>query len=90
MRVLAAGSRVGPYEVVAALGAGGMGEVYQARDSRLNRMVALKVLRPEYGSDPERRARFVQEAQIASNLQQPHIVTIYEIDQNSPARWRSI
>jgi eukaryotic-like serine/threonine-protein kinase len=62
------GIRLGPYEIITPLGAGGMGEVYQARDSRLNRMVALKVLPPDRMSHPERRQRFVQEAQLASSL----------------------
>jgi serine/threonine protein kinase len=55
---LTAGTRLGPYAIVAPLGAGGMGEVYQARDTRLDRTVAIKVLPPELGADPERRARF--------------------------------
>jgi serine/threonine protein kinase len=61
---LGAGAVVGPYEVVALLGAGGMGRVYQARDSRLNRLVALKVLSSAFVGDAERRRRFVQEAQL--------------------------
>src|SRR5260370_42521037 len=61
------------------LGAGGMGEVYQARDRRLKRMVALKVLPADRMGQPERRQRFVQEARLAANLQHPNIVTIYEI-----------
>src|SRR5437667_12030455 len=73
------GTRLGPYEILAGIGAGGMGEVYKARDSRLNRVVALKVLRADRMSDAERRRRFVQEAQLASKLQHPNIVTIYEI-----------
>jgi Tol biopolymer transport system component len=72
-------SRLGPYEVVALLGAGGMGEVYDAVDTRLHRHVALKVLPPHLVADDERRRRFVQEAQLASSLQHPHIVTIYDI-----------
>jgi hypothetical protein len=76
---LIAGSRLGPYDIVAPLGKGGMGEVYQARDPRLNRMIALKVLPPERMVQPERRQRFLQEAPLASNLQHPNIVTIYEI-----------
>ena len=76
---LAAGTKLGPYEVLSALGSGGMGEVYKARDSRLNRQVALKILLPDRMANPERRQRFVQEAQLASSLQHPHIVVIYEI-----------
>jgi len=77
---LAAGTKLGPYEVIAPLGAGGMGEVYRARDTRLGREVAIKVLPTDRLSDPTRRARFVQEARAASALNHPHIVTIYEIE----------
>jgi Tol biopolymer transport system component len=73
------GTLIGPYEIVAFLGAGGMGEVYQAQDPRLNRMVALKILPAALVVDEERRRRFVQEAQLASSLQHPNIVTIYDI-----------
>jgi Tol biopolymer transport system component len=76
---LSAGTKLGPYEVLSALGSGGMGEVYKARDSRLNRLVALKILLPDRVANSERRQRFVQEAQLASSLQHPHIVVIYEI-----------
>jgi serine/threonine protein kinase len=72
-------TRFGPYETVSFLGAGGMGEVYEAIDTRLNRRVALKVLPAHLGVDDDRRRRFVQEAQLASSLQHPHIVTIYDI-----------
>ncbi|HUL77493.1 MAG TPA: protein kinase [Vicinamibacteria bacterium] len=77
---LAAGSRLGPYEIVSPLGAGGMGEVYRARDTRLGREVAIKVLPADRLADQARRARFVQEARAASALNHPHIVTIYEIE----------
>jgi serine/threonine protein kinase len=77
--MLAQGAHIGTFEVIAPLGAGGMGEVYRARDSRLGREVAIKVLPAERLSDPTRRARFVQEAKAASALNHPHIVTIYEI-----------
>src|SRR5262245_59795006 len=76
---LSARTGVGPYEIVDLLGAGGMGQVYQARDSRLNRQVALKVLPSAIGADPERRRRFIQEAQLASSLQHPNIVTVFDI-----------
>jgi serine/threonine protein kinase len=72
---LAAGTRLGPYEIVAALGAGGMGEVYQARDTRLDRTVALKVLPPEVARDPERRQRFAREARAIASLTHPHLRT---------------
>ena len=77
---LSPGSRLGPYEVLALIGAGGMGEVYRARDPRLNRDVAIKVLPAERVSDEDRRRRFVQEAHAASALNHPHIVTIHEIE----------
>jgi Tol biopolymer transport system component/predicted Ser/Thr protein kinase len=78
--MLAPGARIGSFEIVSPLGAGGMGEVYRARDSRLGREVAIKVLPGDRLSDPSRRARFVQEARAASALNHPHIVTIYEIE----------
>jgi eukaryotic-like serine/threonine-protein kinase len=76
---LPAGSRLGPYEILAPLGAGGMGEVYRARDTRLGREAAVKVLPQELSSDRERLARFEQEARAASALNHPNIVTIYDI-----------
>jgi serine/threonine protein kinase/Tol biopolymer transport system component len=76
---LTAGSRLGPYEILAPLGAGGMGEVYRARDTRLKREVAVKVLSESLASDADRRNRFEQEARSASALNHPHIVTIHEI-----------
>ena len=75
----AAGSRLGPYEILVPLGAGGMGEVYRARDPRLGREVAVKVLSEEFSADPDRRKRFEQEARSASALNHPNIVTIHEI-----------
>jgi Tol biopolymer transport system component len=77
---LSAGTKLGPYEVIGPLGSGGMGEVYRARDTRLGRDVAVKVLPAERLSDPHRRARFVQEARAASALDHPNIVTIHEIE----------
>src|SRR5690242_14672725 len=76
---LASGSRLGSYEILAPLGVGGMGEVYRARDSRLGRDVAVKVLPSERSSDPDRRRRFEQEARSASALNHPNILTIHEI-----------
>ncbi len=76
---LQAGSRVGPYEVVAPLGAGGMGEVYRARDSRLRREVALKILPANVASDMDRCSRFEQEAHAAAALNHPNILAIYDV-----------
>jgi serine/threonine protein kinase len=79
---LASGARLGPYEIIAPLGAGGMGEVYRARDPRLGREVAIKMLPAERLSDEARRRRFVQEARAASSLNHPSIVTIHEIEKD--------
>jgi len=73
------GSRLGPYEILSPLGAGGMGEVYKARDTRLSREVAVKVLPADLSGDADRRARFEQEARSASALNHPNIVTLYDI-----------
>src|SRR5215218_3074148 len=77
---LTAGTRLGTYEVLSLIGAGGMGEVYRARDTRLGREVAIKVLPADRIADTARRRRFVQEARAASALNHPHIITIYEIE----------
>ena len=76
---LATGSLLGPYEMLAPLGAGGMGEVWRARDTRLGREVAVKVLPADVASDPSRLKRFEKEARAASALNHPNIVTIYDI-----------
>ena len=73
------GSRLGPYEILSLLGAGGMGKVYQARDTRLDRKVAVKVLAPELATDAEFRARFEREAKAISALNHPHICALYDI-----------
>src|SRR5271170_7739074 len=73
------GQTVSHYAFLERLGAGGMGEIYKARDSRLNRVVAVKVLAPGKTGDPERRRRFIQEAQAASALNHPNIITIHDI-----------
>jgi eukaryotic-like serine/threonine-protein kinase len=79
---VAAGARLGPYEIVAPLGAGGMGEVYRARDTRLHREVAIKVLPAEMSRDPDRLRRFEQEARAVSALNHPHIVTLFELGES--------
>jgi eukaryotic-like serine/threonine-protein kinase len=76
---LAPGTRLGPYEILSAIGAGGMGEVYKARDTRLGRTVAIKVLPAGVASDPERRRRFEQEARAVSALNHPHICVLHDI-----------
>ena len=76
---IAAGARLGPYEIVSLLGTGGMGEVYRAHDTRLNRDVAIKVLPAAVVNDPTRRARFEREAQAIAQLSHPHICAIHDI-----------
>ena len=73
---LAPGARLGPYEVVALIGAGGMGEVYRARDTRLDRTVAIKILS---SVDPDLKARFTREAKAIAALTHPHICTLYDV-----------
>src|SRR5881628_1082479 len=75
---LSAGTKLGPYEIQAPLGAGGMGEVYRARDTRLERTVAIKVL-PDHLSSPEARQRFEREAKTISQLSHPHICALYDV-----------
>ena len=75
------GAKLGPYEIVAPLGAGGMGEVYRARDAKLNRDVALKILPDAFASDPDRMARFTREAQVLASLNHPNIAHIYGLEE---------
>ncbi|MGH7741348.1 MAG: protein kinase domain-containing protein [Candidatus Eiseniibacteriota bacterium] len=84
---LAAGDRLGTYEILGPLGAGGMGEVYRARDSRLGRDVAIKVLPADVAADPERLARFEREARMVAALNHPGIVTLYSIEEAGPVRF---
>src|SRR6185295_14380846 len=80
---LSAGTRLGPYEIVSAIGAGGMGEVYRARDGKLNRDVALKVLPAAFVLDPDRLARFKREAQVLASLNHPNIGAIYGFEESA-------
>ena len=73
------GTRLGPYEVLAAIGAGGMGEVYRARDTRLDRMVALKLLASSLTSDPQSRERVEREARAISSLNHPNICVLHDV-----------
>src|SRR6266481_760974 len=76
---LAPGTHLGPYEIIAALGAGGMGEVYRARDTRLDRTVAIKILSGTLAADSESRQRFEHEARAIAALNDPHICTIHDV-----------
>jgi eukaryotic-like serine/threonine-protein kinase len=76
---IASGTRLGPYEILSSAGAGGMGEVYRAKDTRLDRIVAVKVLPSELAGDPEKRQRFEREARAISTLSHPHICTLHDI-----------
>ena len=73
------GQRLGPYEILAPLGTGGMGEVYEAKDTRLGRTVAIKVLPEELAHNPERRARFEREARTISQLSHPHVCILHDV-----------
>jgi TolB-like protein len=84
---LAVGTRLGPYEILAPIGAGGMGEVYRARDARLGRDVALKVLPPELAVDQDRLRRFEREARAASALNHPNVVTIHDVGTERGTPW---
>src|SRR5258708_2024196 len=83
---LQVGARLGPYDIVALLGTGGMGEVYRGRDARLNRDVALKVLHLAFGSDTERMARFQREAKVLASLNHPHIAALYGLEESGGVR----
>jgi serine/threonine protein kinase len=83
---LPAGTRLGHYDVVAPLGAGGMGEVYRARDTRLGREVAIKILPEAFTHDPDRLARFDREARVLASLNHPNIATIHGIEESGATR----
>ena len=83
---LTPGTRVGPYEVTALIGQGGMGEVYRARDTKLGRDVALKVLPDLFADDPERLARFQREARVLASLNHPNIASIYGLEESGDTR----
>jgi serine/threonine protein kinase len=83
---LSAGTHLGPYEILAPLGAGGMGEVYRARDGKLNRDVAVKVLPEGFVSEPERLARFQREAEVLASLNHLNIAHIYGIEDGGETR----
>src|SRR5262245_44838046 len=82
---LSAGTRLGPYEIMSPIGVGGMGEVYRARDARLKREVAIKVLPAAVSSDPDRIRRFEREAQAAGGLNHPNITAVYDVGQHEGA-----
>jgi serine/threonine protein kinase len=83
---LSAGTRLGPYEILAIIGTGGMGEVYRAHDTKLNRDVAIKVLLPAVANDPDRLARFSREAQVLASINHPHIGAIYGLEDSGEIR----
>ncbi len=83
---LAPGVRLGPYEVLEAIGAGGMGEVYRARDTTLGRDVAIKVLPAAVAGDADRMARFQREAHVLASLNHPHIATIHGLEESGSVR----
>src|SRR5215203_5923350 len=78
---LSKGARLGSYEIVSALGAGGMGEVYRARDTQLDRNVAIKILPQTFVADAERVARFEREAKVLASLNHPHIAAVYGLEE---------
>src|SRR5689334_8957385 len=80
---LAPGTRLGPYDITALIGAGGMGEVYRARDTRIGRDVAVKILPTTLSQDPDRLQRFEQEARAAGQLSHPNIVTLFDVGRHN-------
>ncbi len=84
---LATGTRLGPYEILSPIGAGGMGEVYRAKDARLDRDVAIKILPDDFAKDPERLSRFEREARAAAGIADPHIVTLFDVGTEGRVRY---
>src|SRR5271156_5090439 len=82
---LSSGTKLGPYEIQSLIGAGGMGEVYRAKDARLDRTVAIKILPASFSADPDRMQRFAQEARAAAALNHPNILSIYDIGEDRGA-----
>src|SRR2546428_2107293 len=82
---LTSGTKLGPYEIQSPIGVGGMGEVYRARDPRLGRDVAIKILPPSFSNDPDRLRRFEQEARAAGVLNHPNIIAVYDIGSHEGA-----
>src|ERR1051326_449150 len=80
---LSVGEKLGPFEILALIGKGGMGEVYRARDTKLKRDVALKVLPDAFARDPERMARFQREAEVLASLNHPNIAAIYGLEERA-------
>ncbi len=83
---LTPGTRLGVYDITAPIGEGGMGQVFRARDTKLNRDVALKVLPDSFANDADRLARFTREAQTLASLNHPHIATIYGLEESGGVR----
>jgi serine/threonine protein kinase len=84
---LAAGTRLAAYEILSLLGRGGMGEVYRARDTKLGREVAIKILPDLFADDPDRVARFQREAQVLASLNHPNIAAIYGLEESGASRF---
>src|SRR5438874_3250322 len=85
--VITIGTQLGSHEITALLGKGGMGEVYRARDAKLKRQVAIKILPEEFSSDHDRAARFQREAEVLASLNHPNIAAIYDIEEDKGSRF---